>query len=265
MTVHEVLDRSGLERHEAERLAMVVTGLDRSGLLALSSLTENERSRFHLLADRRRAGEPLQYLEEEVPFGPVTVLVDPRVLIPRPETEYLWELASQRTDPGVVVDLCTGSGALALSAKHGWPDAEVYGTDLSGDALEVARSNAARLGLAVQWKQGDLFAALDPTLRGRIGLILTNPPYVADDEYDDLPSEVREHEPREALLGGRHGMEVVETIAKEAGAWLRTGGVIWCEIGETQGAMALEAFEGLDAEVVKDLTGRDRFVHGVKR
>src|SRR5665811_1118438 len=129
---------SGLPLHEAERLLMTVTGRSRSALYAASP-TAGESERFARLAERRKAGEPLQYLEGVIPFGPVDLRVDERALIPRPETEYLWEQAVQAigaAGPGTrIVDLCTGSGSLAVALKKTFPEARVMATDLSEEAV----------------------------------------------------------------------------------------------------------------------------------
>jgi len=265
MTVEALLDASGLHRHEAERLLMAVTGLTRSGLLILDSVSPEESERFEQLAERRRSGYPLQYLEREVPFAAIDVHVDERALIPRPETEHLWELASAGKEPGVVVDVCTGSGVLALSAKHRWPAARVVGTDVSREALSLARENGARLGIDVDWGEGDLFDAVDPGLRGMVDLVLANPPYVSESEYASLPDDVRRHEPRQALVADDDGLAVIGDLGAQIGQWLAPDGEVWCEIGETQGAAAVAAFSGLDVRLVQDLTGRDRYLHGVER
>lgn len=265
MTIRSLVEGSRLPRHEAERLLMAVTGLERAGVVGLEAVSDADRDRFEAMVARRRQGEPLQYLEEVVPFGSIAVRVDERVLIPRPETEHLWELASRRVEPSIVVDLCTGSGVLALSAKHRWSNAAVYGTDISVDALAVADDNAHRLQLEVEWREGDLFDALEPDVRGSIDLVLANPPYVAESEFEVLPDDVRLHEPRQALVADDEGLAVLRRLGAEVADWMAPGGEVWCEIGETQGAAARAAFTELDAQVVQDLTGRDRYIHGVKR
>ena len=265
MTARDAVLRSGLERHEAIRLLMLATGLDRAGVIELDELTERQRDRFDQMVRRRIDGEPLQYIEEVVPFGPIDVRVDTRVLIPRPETERMWELASRMTPPDIVVDLCTGSGALALAAKSTWQSADVYGTDLSSDALKVAAANGVHNGLEIRWCQGDVFDALPEGLAGTVGLITANPPYVAEADADSLSPEVRAFEPPMALFAGVDGMGVIRTIGAQASEWLAPGGEIWCEIGAGQGSAAVECFTGLEAEIVEDLSGRGRYVHGVKR
>ena len=258
----ELLDSiSDLPRHEVERLLGKATGRSRTDLLFAVPVSDLDRETFIALVGRRRSGEPLQYLEERIPFGPIEVSVDRRVLVPRPETEQLFELATQAlAEPSVVVDLCTGSGNLALALKHTFPDAVVYATDRSADATAVAEENAREAGLEIAVFTGDLFEPLPEHLHGQVDLIVANPPYLAEDEAGDLPVDVRDHEPRMALIAGPTGDEVLAAIAREAFAWLVPGGVILCEISEFRGAEALALFAELDGVVEKDLAGKDRFV-----
>ncbi len=214
---------------------------------------------------RRLGGEPLQYIEGVVDFGPIELMVDRRSLIPRPETEQLWEQAAMslgEAGPGtVIVDLCTGSGALALALKAHFPEAQVHATDISEDALSLAKENAARLGLDIALHHGDLFDALPTDLRERVDLLVSNPPYVAEDEWPDLPVEIRDHEPRRALVAGESGFELIGRIAADAPWWLGVGGWVFCEIGETQGRDAVAAFGAwLDVDLRHDLAGRDRIL-----
>jgi release factor glutamine methyltransferase len=252
---------SDLPRHEVERLLGKATGLSRTELLLGATVAGGDAA---LLADpieRRRRGEPLQYIEERVPFGPIEVDVDPRVLIPRPETEQLFELAASTVEePRVIVDLCTGSGNLALALKHEFSDAVVYATDRSADAVAVARANAASAGLDVTVLQGDLFDPLPPHLRGHVDLVIANPPYVSEAELPGLPAEVRDHEPRSAIVAGPTGDEVVAAIAEQAPDWLAPGGVVACEISEFRGGSAARLFAPLHGVVQRDLAGKERFV-----
>lgn len=213
------------------------------------------------LARRRLAGEPLQYLEGSAPFVDFDVLVDPRVLVPRPETEGLYQLAALHVEkPAVVVDMGTGSGVLAIALARRFPAAEVHAVDVSGEALEVAELNARRLGAAVTFHHGDLYDALPPELAGRVDLLVSNPPYVAEREWPGLPNDVR-REPRQALVAGERGTEVLERIAAGAGRWLAAGGVVVCEMGETQGAVVERLFGVLGpTEIHEDLACRPRYV-----
>jgi release factor glutamine methyltransferase len=252
-----------LPSHEIDRLLAAATGAPRSGEGAAAPTPEEQR-RFETLVARRAAGEPLQYLEGTAAFGPLDLAVDRRVLIPRPETEGLWELAVAALEdagPGTtIVDLGTGSGALALALKHAFGEARVIGVDDSPEALELARENAARLGLDVEYLVGDLFDALPESLMGRLDLVVANPPYVAEGEWHDLPADVRDHEPKHALVAGPEGTEVLERIADDGYWWLGVGGYLLCEIGETQGAAMDLAFGAFDRGIRRDLSGRDRYV-----
>ena len=204
----------------------------------------------------------MQYLEGTAAFGRWDLHVDPRVLIPRPETELLWEIAAALVDaPKVIVDLCTGSGALAIALAKSFPEARVLGTDLSAEALDVARENGDLHETSVEWRTGDLFSALPDDLRGGVDLLVSNPPYVAEHEYGSLPEDVR-REPRMALVAGPTGLEVYERIAAEIGSWLAGGGSFALEIGETQGDAVRSLFAEFSPLVRRDLTDRDRFVIG---
>jgi release factor glutamine methyltransferase len=214
------------------------------------------------LVERRVAGEPLQYLEGTAAFGPWDLHVDPRVLIPRPETELLWEIASALAEsPDVIVDLCTGSGALAIALAKSFPESRVLGTDVSVDAIDVARTNGDLLQTQVEWCHGDLFAALPVDLVGAVDLLVSNPPYVAEHEYVALPEDVK-REPKLALVSGPTGLEVYERIAAEIGRWLAPGGRFALEIGETQGDAVVRLFSEFSPTVRQDLTKRDRFLTG---
>lgn len=220
---------------------------------------------------RRAGGEPLQYVLGRWAFRTLDLLVDRRVLIPRPETEVVAGLAidalASLARPAVAVDLGTGSGAIALSlAAERWPHIEVWATDASEAALSVARANLAGLGRrasVIRLVQGDWFAALPDELRGRVDVIVSNPPYVA--EGDALPREVSEWEPPEALLSGADGLDDLRRIVADAPRWLAPDGVLVSEIGEMQGAAVQELAEaaGLtNVTIVPDLAGRDRALVG---
>lgn len=216
------------------------------------------------LVARRIGGEPLQYIEGSAPFGPLDLIVDERVLVPRSETEGLFEIASKMVrNPGVIVDLCTGSGALALALKKAFPTAAVFATDISADAIEVATENKHRNRLDIYLAAGNLFDPLPASLLGEVDLLVANPPYVSEAEFDGLPDDVK-REPRVALVAGRTGLEVIQDIGASASRWLRPGGVLVCEIGETQGSSAASSFFGLPTVVRKDLSRRDRYIVAVK-
>jgi len=264
MTVdsRDLVGDSRLPDHEAARLVMVASGLTRSDILIGTAVGEASARAFRRLERRRLAGEPLQYLEGSVPFGPVVIEVDERVLIPRPETEELFEVVVGLVEePDVIVDLCTGAGNLAVALASTYPDALVHATDLSEAACDVARSNAGVNGVAVAVHTGDLFSPLPRRLRGRVDLIVANPPYLAAWELEGLPPDVL-REPTGALVAGPKGTEVLERIAAEAGDWLSPGGIVACEISEFMGGEVARMFSGLGGRVTTDLRGRDRFVLG---
>jgi release factor glutamine methyltransferase len=248
--------------HELRRLVEVITGRSAASLALDRSLTAGERRRLDGLVARRAAGEPLQYLEGTVDFGPLTLKIDQRALIPRPETERLWEEAVRslgKAGPAtVIVDLGTGSGCLALALKHAFPEARVFGTDSSEDALSLAKENATLTGLDVAFLHGDLFQPLPAEMAGRIDLVVSNPPYVA--EGDDLTVEIRGHEPHEALFAGPEGTEILARIADEAYWMVGVGGWVLCEIGDGQATAALRLFSAFDREVRRDLAGRQRIL-----
>jgi release factor glutamine methyltransferase len=247
--------------HERVRLLAAVTGRSRADALLGDDLSDDEAERLEGLLERRGAGEPLQYLEGTVDFGPLTLRIDRRALIPRPETERLWEEAVRslgEAGPGtIIVDVGTGSGCIALALKHAFPEARVIGIDTSEDALALAKENSGLTGLDVEWLHGDLFAPVRH-LEGRIDLVVSNPPYVADG--DPLPAEIAEHEPRGALFAGPLGTEVLARIAEEAYWMVGVGGWVLCEIGDRQAEAALGLFSAFDREVRPDLAGRERIL-----
>ena len=254
-----------LPAHERRRLLSLVTGEPFAETYEGMQLTERQVKRYRVLEHRRLSGEPLQYLEGTVDFGPLTLSIDRRALIPRPETENLWalvrdEITSSGRNPRLIVDLCTGSGALALAFKYTFPTTVVMGADLSTEALRLAEENGYKTRLEVVWSEGDLFEALPLDVKGLVDVFVANPPYVADGSY--LPMEVREHEPHQALFAGSDGMEVIRRIAADAIDWLSPGAILACEIGEEQGDGALAAFEAYAPRLVQDLTGRTRYVFG---
>jgi release factor glutamine methyltransferase len=267
----DVLRRAGdyLERHgvesplaTAEQLMMHVLGTDRAGLYARSDgLDTREARMFGRAICQRCSGTPLQHLTGEQTFRRIDLEVRPGVFVPRPETELLAGHALEAlngTEAPVIVDVGTGTGAIALAMKHERPDARVFATDVSPEAVELARANAARLGLDVTVVEGDLLASLPEELRGRVDLVVSNPPYIAPEELDDLPSEVKA-DPELALLGG---IEVYERLAAEALRWLRDGGVLAVEIGASRSEAVVDVLGAsfMGVRVEPDLAGRDRVV-----
>ncbi len=230
---------------------------------------------------RRRAGEPLQYVLGAWAFRTVDLAVDRRVLIPRPETEQVVEVALTEAEararaarrggpagrrPLLVADLGTGSGAIAIALVCELPlgAATVWATDVSPDALAVASANLAGAGrpaAQVRLAEGSWYAALPADAAGCFDLVVANPPYVATG--DDVGAEVREWEPPEALFAGADGLDALQAVIAGAPQWLTPGGVLVCEIGAEQGdaVRALAAAAGLaDVDVRPDLAGRDRIL-----
>jgi len=221
-----------------------------------------ELAAFRELVRRRAEGEPVAYLTGVKEFHGRRFRVDPRVLVPRPETELLLEAALPALPAdGAALDLCTGSGALAVTLELERPGARVVATDLSAEALEVAAANAAALGADVEFLRGDLFEAL-PSPPPRFDVVVANPPYVPSGEWDGLPREVR-REPRLALDGGPDGLRLLSRIAAEAPRFLVPGGLLVAEMHESHA----EALPRLcreagfaSAEARRDLAGLPRLV-----
>jgi len=251
-----------------------------------------------VMVERRAAGEPLQYVLGSWSFRHLDVDVDARALVPRPETEQvvevaleelrrLWGLAGRRpTDPLVAVDLGTGSGVIALSlalegvgasagrrAMHrgtpaSAPPMQVWATDASRPALELAEANRARLDRShpaaaarVRLAEGSWFDALPPRLAGRVHLVVSNPPYVSEAEWSALDPEIRDHEPRAALVPGATGLEALDVLVDRARRWLAPGASLVLELAPHQAATVARAAESAgyrDVGVRLDLTGRDR-------
>lgn len=252
----------GSPRTDAEFLAAHAAGIDR-GRLTFTDAGPEFRDRFDGLVAQRAKRVPLQHLTGTAAFGPVTVQVGPGVFIPRPETESMleWALAQPLSQNSVIVDLCTGSGALALALSNHWPDARIVAVDDSEDALDYARRNVA--GTPVELIRADvtrqgLLAELD----GGVDLVVANPPYIPDGAT--LEPEVAEHDPAHALFGGPDGMTVINAIVELAAGWLRDGGRCAVEHDDTTSELTVEAFTRTgrfdDVTARHDLAGRPRFV-----
>jgi len=244
-------------RLDAELLLAEVLGVDRAALIAdpARGLEPDEAYRFAELARRRREREPVAYILGRKAFRTIELAVDPRVLIPRPETELVVEAALDLPAGARVADVGTGSGAIALALKAERPDLEVVATDSSAEALDVARANARRLTLEVELLHGDL---LDP-VSGALDAVLSNPPYVAT--TDPLPPDVIRYEPRGALFGGRDGLDVIRPLITAA----RGTGLLALEVGIGQAEAVAELMSAAGfrhVELLKDLAGIDRVVVG---
>ena len=274
----EYLGRKGDEhpRRSAEWLLSAATGLSRVELYAHHDrpLTPDERQRYRTLVARRAEGMPLQYVTGEMPFRHLVVHVEPGVFIPRPETEVLVDVvleglaASTGPDAARVVDLCTGSGCVAVSLATERPNTDVWAVDADERAIRAAHRNALHAGVTdrVQVLHGDLFGPLPQELAGSVDCIVSNPPYVPSADIPGLPAEVLGFEPHRALDGGLDGLDVFRRIAEEAHAWLAPGGLLAVELDSTRVAEAARLLAGRYERVTvrKDLTGRDRIVIGWK-
>lgn len=259
-----------LERHDvetplptAERLLIDVLGTDRVGLYRREEPLRGAEARaFGRALCRRCAGVPTQHLTGEAGFRRLSLSVRPGVFVPRPETEVVVDAALRvlrtRRHP-VVVDVGTGTGAIALAVKQERPDATVWAVDRSPEAIELAEVNALRTGLEIHLARSDLLNGLDDEAVGRIDLVVSNPPYIEPHRYASLPREVRA-DPTGALVGG---VAVYASLFSQAAARLEPGGAVVVEIDEGRAATVSKA--AVEAGAVRtavrsDLTGRDRVI-----
>ncbi len=258
-------------RAEAEELLGRLLGLARAQLYLQRSrgLEPGEWQRLESWLGRRLRGEPVQYITGRAAFRGLDLAVGPAVLIPRPETEGLVEAvlgvlreALARWPRPRVLDLGTGSGAIALAIAAEWPPAAVTATDASDDALVAARANAVACGLAerVRFLQGDWFDSLAGDERFEV--VVSNPPYIASGEGDALPAEVRAFEPARALYGGATGLEALREIIEEAPRHLVGGGLLALELAEMRAREVAGWLEGAHdwegTTLLDDLAGRPR-------
>lgn len=260
---------------DARRVVEEITGTEPGRLHTVldDPATERAVARFDSMVRRRADGEPLQYVLGRWGFRTLDLMVDARVLIPRPETEVVTGLAIDALEARaasaerdlLVADLGTGSGAIALAIATECPSARVMATDVSPEALAVARANLAGIGRAaarVTLHEGSWFSALPSAAEGALDLIVANPPYVADG--DELPAVVADWEPASALRAGPDGLDDLRHLAREAPRWLAPGGIVVFEMAPDQTTVVAEwlAGAGLDATIHADLAGRDRAVVG---
>ena len=266
--VRKLLAETGIEAAGREAQWLIEAGMGRSwaDLSARPGTigTAEEQSILEL-ARRRTGGEPLQYVTGVSGFRHLDLAVGPGVFIPRPETEQVVDRALARLpeEGGIAADIGTGSGAIALALAQERPSAEVWATEISPPALAWAERNASASSSSIHLVRGDLFAGLPPSLRGRVDVVVSNPPYVMAAEADALPDEVKMHEPAVALFACRDGLDVIKRVAAEAREWLREGGWLVLEIGAGQGSQAFALVEGLgyfQVSVRRDLAGRERIV-----
>ena len=249
--------------HDAAELLAHVLGTDRSRLPLVAEVPPDAASRYDVLLTRRAAREPLQHLTGEAWFRHVRLEVGPGVFTPRPETELLagWavEAATHRQAP-VVVDLCTGSGAIAKAVADEVPHARVHAVELDEPAYRWAARNLA--GTGVDLRQGDFATAFDD-LAGTVDVVVCNPPYVPLEAWESVAPEARDHDPHLALFSGADGLDAIRVLAVRAAVLLRAGGVLGVEHADVQGEAvpAVLAATGRWSEVRdhSDLAGRPRF------
>ena len=252
--------KAGIDESDAEWIYSIVLDIKRDELKGERVVLSSESKKIHRIAEERLTGRPLWYIIGDTEFNGCTIKVDERALIPRPETELLADYAIKSIEEGdKVLDLCTGSGCIAVSiAKHcANKRVSVTAADLSDAALMLAKENAKLNGVNIDFVRSDLFTSV----RGRFNVIVCNPPYVKSGDIPNLQKEVRAFEPRIALDGGEDGLDFYRNIAKVVRSYLAKDGVLLLEYGEGQAEEILKLFERRDyAMVMKDLSGTDRFI-----
>ncbi len=264
----------GSPRLNAEVLLMFTLGVDRAYLYAHPDrdLTDAESSRYQEALDQRSRGIPSQYITGHQEFWGLDLIVTPAVLIPRPETEHLVEttldlVRKQSIDRPRIIDVGTGSGCIALALAHELPHADIHAVDVSPDALEIARANAARLQMAdrIRFAESDLLSAYISQPE-QFDFVVSNPPYVGECEADKVQREVKKFEPRVAVFGGYEGTDIIRRLIPQAHGVLKRGGWLLIEIGYTQEAAVhalLQAWD--DVHSIPDLQGIPRVIVARKR
>ena len=251
---------------DAGLLFEAVTGTGRTYWLLHPEETvpEEKLAEYQTMLKRRAAHEPCQYIIGSCEFYGLSFQVNPNVLIPRQDTEVLVEEAlKQAKAKAAVLDLCTGSGAIAVALKYSREDLSVFASDISEEALKVAEYNSRQNGCEISFLQSDLFERIEEAKQ--FDLIVSNPPYVTDAEYEELMPEVREHEPKLALTAGAEGLHIYRRLLSEAPRYLKPEGRLLVEIGCFQGEQVralLEEHGFQEIRIIKDLAGLDRVAEG---
>lgn len=250
----------GIDESDAEWIYALTLGINRSELSEEKVISSADSKKIAAIVNERLTGRPLWYIIGDVDFCGCKIKVDERVLIPRPETEELAEIAVKTAESGdKVLDMCTGSGCLAIAIAKGCAgkNVSVTAADVSDAAIMLAKENAELNGVTVHFVRTDLFE----NIRGRFNLIVCNPPYIKSDEIATLDREVKDFEPRIALDGGNDGLDFYRRLAREANRYVARGGMLILEVGEDQASDVLRLFEKRDyAIVMKDLEGKERFL-----
>lgn len=253
-------DKAGIDGSDAEWIYSIVLGINRSELTAQRVIKPSETRRLNAIIEKRLTGRPLWYIIGDVDFYDCNIKVDERALIPRPETEILAQQAVNTVEDGdKVLDMCTGSGCIAIAiAKHcKGKKVQITAADVSDAAIMLARENANYNSVDINFVQSDLFSRV----HGRFNLIVCNPPYIKSSEIKNLQSEVRDFEPHIALDGGEDGLDFYRRLSKEITRFITRGGILMLEVGEGQAEEVLKLFDKRDyAMVVKDFAGVDRFL-----
>jgi release factor glutamine methyltransferase len=272
----QTLARGGVDSAESDALALAAHAFGmppvRLRVATADDVAPQTVQRLATLVARRAARIPLQHLTGEVGFRHLTLACRRGVFVPRPETEVLAGLAIERAPASpLVIEPGTGAGAVALAIATEVGGATVVATDTSAPALVLARDNLRRCardpglarGAKVLLHRGDLFRPVDSDLRGQVDLVVSNPPYLTAAEVDASPPEVRDHDPREALVAGQDGEAVLNRLVAESPSWLRPGGWLLLETTETRVGRLCERVREAgysEVEVAADLAGRERFV-----
>lgn len=267
----ERLAAAGVEsaRHDAESLLAFVLGTSRGGLLADPVVGEAARTTYLGLVERRERREPLQHLTGRAYFRHLELEVGPGVFVPRPETELLAGAAIEElrrlVDAGaaepMAVDLCTGSGAVALAIATEVPETRVVAVELSEQAFAFASRNAS--GVSIDLRLGDMAHAV-AELAGQVHVVTANPPYIPLEAFESVEAEARDHDPAAALWSGADGLDAIRVVARVAADLLVDGGLVLCEHADVQGDSAPAVFASTGAWTQvrdrRDLAGRPRFV-----